>query len=320
MRVAVTGASGFVGGAVVDRLLAQGHEVLGLSRRPVALRPGLEHRRWDLTTGVLADPPPVDAVVHAAAHVDEWDPWAVHEAVTVDGTRAVLDTWPRAKVVLVSSCSVYPLRAPSRPRHVFTEDVPVTTRPLSAYSRAKGAQEQVVLARIGSVVLRPHAVHGPDDPTLLPRLERARRHGRLVCPGSSDTLVHLTDVRLVAEAATAACESVCGTEVLNVADARALPLIEVAAGVAAANGWTERPLLTGPAVAWTAALALEATARLTRASTPPLLTAYAVSHLAVSRVFDTARLRQRLGVEPGPTDLSRWRHESTVRGAGDSYG
>lgn len=319
MRVAVTGASGFVGGAVVSRLLDRGHEVLALSRRPVPARPGLEHRRWDLTGGVLPDPPPVDVVVHAAAHVDEWDPWAVHEAVTVGGTRAVLETWRGARVVLVSSCSVYPLRAPVRPRHVFTEDVPVTTRHLSAYSRAKAEQERLVLGRQGSIVLRPHAVHGPGDPTLLPRLERARRRGRLLCPGSADTLVHLTDVRLLAEAAVAASESVCGTTVLNVADARALPLSEVAAGVAAANCWPERPLLIGAGLAWTTALALEATARLTRASTPPLLTAYAVSHLAVTRVFDTTRLRQRLGVEPGLTDLSRWRHEPRRPASADSY-
>ena len=63
MRVAVTGASGLVGGAVVSRLLDRGHEVLALSRRPVPARPGLEHRRWDLTGGVLPDPPPVDVVV-----------------------------------------------------------------------------------------------------------------------------------------------------------------------------------------------------------------------------------------------------------------
>lgn len=319
MRVAVTGASGFVGGAVLDLLLARGHDVLALSRRPVAARPGLEHRQWDLTSGALPDAPNVDVVLHAAAHVDEWDPWAVHRAVTVGGTRAVLSTWPTARVVLVSSCSVYPLRAPRPPREVLTEDVAPTRRHLSAYSRAKAAQERLVLDRPGTVVLRPHAVHGPGDPTLLPRLARARRRGRLVCPGDPDALVHLTDVRLVAEAAVAACEIPCDARILNVADAEPLSLATVAAGVAAANGWTERPLFTGAPTAWAAALALEGAARLLRASTPPLLTAYAVSHLAVSRVFGTDLLRQQLGVEPRATDLSRWRPTPTAEGAGDSH-
>lgn len=319
MRVAVTGASGFVGGAVLDLLLARGHDVVSFSRRPVEPRPGLEHRRWDLTTGPLTEPPTVDVVVHAAAHVDEWDRWAVHESVTVGGTRAVLATWPAARVVLISSCSVYPLRAPRPPRHVLTEDVPATRHHLSSYSRAKAAQEQLVLERHGSVVLRPHAVHGLGDPTLLPRLDRARRRGRLVCPGGPDTLVHLTDVRLVAEAAVTACEIPCGTTIFNVADAEPLPLASVATGVAHANGWDVRPLFTGSLAAWGAALVLEGSARLVRASTPPLLTAYAVSHLALSREFDTTLLRQRLGVEPGPTDLSRWHRKDPSGGADTSH-
>ena len=306
MRVAVTGASGFVGGVVVGHLLAAGHDVVALSRRPVPERPGLVHRRWDLATGALADAPTVDAVVHAGAHVDEWSPWSEHVAVTVRGTEAVLDTWPTARVVLISSASVYPLRGAGRPSWILTEDDALTRRPLSSYSRAKIAQEEIVLARGDTVVLRPHAVHGPGDTTLLPRLDRARRRGRLVCPGGRRTRIHLTDVRLVAAAVVRACEIDCGTSILNVADERPLELREIVAGLAAANGWRERPLFTGAPAAWAAALALEGAARLVRSRTRPLVTAYAASHLAVSRAFATTLLRQRLGLSPPPTDLSRW--------------
>ena len=306
MRVAVTGASGFVGRQTVAHLLAAGHEVVALSRRRVPERAGLVHRPWDLTTGRLADAPRVDAVVHAAARVDEWDPWPVHDAVTVRGTRAVLDTWPATRVVLISSASIYPLRGGGRPRWILTEDDAPTRRPLSAYTRAKIAQERLVLAKGNAVVLRPHAVHGTGDTTLLPRLARARRRGRLVCPGGGRTRVHLTDVRLVASAAARACESDCGATVLNVADERPLELRDIVIGVAAANGWHERPLFTGAPAAWAAALASEGTARLLRSRTALLLTAYGVSHLAVSRAFATTALREHLGLTPAPTDLTRW--------------
>jgi nucleoside-diphosphate-sugar epimerase len=306
VRVAVTGASGFVGGAVVSRLLGAGHDVVALSRRQVPERAGLVHRRWDLTTGHLPEAPTVDAVVHAAAHVDEWDPWPVHAAVTVAGTRAVLDTWPSARVVLISSASVYPLRGAGRPRWLLTEDDAPTRYPLSAYARAKIAQESLVRARSDAVVLRPHAVHGTGDTTLLPRLARARRRGRLLCPGSPRTRVHLTDVRLVAEAAVRSCEQPCGSAVLNVADERPLELRDIALGIAAANGWAERPVFSGAALAWAAALASECSARLVRARTAPRLTAYGVSHLAVSRAFATTRLQERLGLTPGPSDLTLW--------------
>ena len=78
MRIAVTGATGFVGGHVARRLADAGHEVLGTGRRDVAAVPGVsQYVRWD-----LGDPdarPPaafagVDAVVHTASHVADWGP------------------------------------------------------------------------------------------------------------------------------------------------------------------------------------------------------------------------------------------------------
>lgn len=303
MRIAVTGASGFVGGVVTATARARGHDVLALSRRPVAPHPGLEWRAWDLTTGALTDPGRVDVVIHAAAHVDDWGPWQTHEAVTVGGTRAVLDSWPRARIVLISSASVYPLHAPGQR---FPETIPVTRRPLSAYARAKIAQEALLAGRPGTLVLRPHAVHGMGDTTLLPRLARARRRGRLLVPGSPDTRVHVTDVRLLAQTAVVAAEEATATGILNVADAAPLPLRRLVDGLRTANGWGERPLWLGAPATWAAATVLEGQARLRRTPEAPLLTAYAASHLALGRTFPTEALTSTLGIVPPTTDVSRW--------------
>ena len=90
MTVCVTGASGYVGGHIVDALLAAGHEVVAVSRRPVPERPGLRWRHWDLTNPAPSDLPEARVVVHAAAHVNDWDPWPIQQAVTVEGTRPLL--------------------------------------------------------------------------------------------------------------------------------------------------------------------------------------------------------------------------------------
>lgn len=301
MTVCVTGASGYVGGHIVDALLAAGHEVVAVSRRPVPERPGLRWRHWDLTDPAPSDLPEARVVVHAAAHVNDWDPWPIQQAVTVEGTRRVLAAFPDARVVLVSSCSVYPLI-----RGRIDESVPPTTHPLSPYPRAKIAQEELVAARDGSIILRANAVYGPGDPTLLPRLSSARLFGRLLVPGDAGTLLHLTHVDLLAAACVAAVERPEATGMVNVVDAEPLPALEIVRRVSAANGWTEPPFVVGERCTWALASVLELVGHLSPGRKHPLLTRYSASQVARSRVFTTDRLTRALGIVPAPSRLSTW--------------
>lgn len=309
MRVAVTGASGFVGAAACAALRRGGHEVVGFGRRrrPEALHPGVDYRRWDLTGGPLVGAPDVGAVVHCAAAVDDWAPLDVQRRVTVGGTRAALATWPHARFVHVSTASVYP---PWRRGTVREQDGPAGHQ-AGPYARAKAEAEDVVgrEARSGreTVVLRPHAVYGPGDPTLLPRLLAAVRevHGRqvLVVPGWSTTRVHLTSVELLALVCARAVRSPVRGPV-NVADAAPLRLDEALdQAFRAATGSAPQRVHLPFAVALAAGTALEVAARARGADHPPPLTRYAVSHVAVSRELDLTRLRRDLRVDPPPTDL-----------------
>ena len=205
MKVAVTGASGFVGGAVCRHLAAAGWRVHAFGRRP-AVDPGhlagARYRSWNLPIGALPDPPEVDAVVHAAAWVGQGvgSP-GVPEAVNVTGTRHVLDTWPGARFVHLSSASVY---HPWRPQRAAAEGQapdPEAVRWPGDYGRSKALAERLVLARRpDAVLLRPHAVYGPGDTTLLPRLLAAVRGGVLLLPGSGRQRHALTSIGALAEA------------------------------------------------------------------------------------------------------------------------
>ena len=135
-----------------------------------------------------AAPPTIsacEAVVHAAAHVSPWGGDAPFVAATVRGTSRLIDAIaPDARLVVIGSASVYDPRlthAGARER-----DGPVPPRRyLNAYGRAKAAQEGVVRARRpDAVILRPRAVWGPGDRTLLPRVMARARRGVLPLPAA----------------------------------------------------------------------------------------------------------------------------------------
>ncbi|MDN5931508.1 MAG: NAD(P)-dependent oxidoreductase, partial [Pseudonocardia sp.] len=240
MRIAVTGAAGFVGSAVVSAARAGGWEVHPLVRRPAGVRPAdarrqhpadVRERVWDITTGPLPDPPAVDAVVHAAAAVTEWGDPARAWAANLHGTRHVAATYPGVRLVHVSTSSVYDPYAP-------TVDAPESAGPaarhLTPYGASKAAAERLLAGRPDTVVLRPHAVYGPGDPTLLPRILGAVRGRTLVVAGDGRALHTLTAVGTLAEAALLACTGPPGT--YNVGDARPVTLDDALTALLAARG------------------------------------------------------------------------------------
>ncbi|HSG79631.1 MAG TPA: NAD(P)-dependent oxidoreductase [Acidimicrobiia bacterium] len=167
--VLVTGAAGFVGRNVVDRLTADGHEVVAVDVADApAPTTGVAWVRADLTE--LADAVPHAAVViHLAAvtagPVRERTDAAGVVAVNVAGTQAVLDAsrhLDARRVVYVSSGAVYGRRAFGTAP--LDEDTP--PEPSSLYGATKLAGEHLALRHgelwdVPVVVARPGAVFGP---------------------------------------------------------------------------------------------------------------------------------------------------------------
>ncbi|WP_412540816.1 NAD-dependent epimerase/dehydratase family protein [Longispora sp. K20-0274] len=289
MRVAVTGAGGFVGAAVCRGLVAEGHDVVPLTRR-----------EWDITTGPMPDPPAVDAVVHCAAAVTDWGPLEPVRRANLDGTRHALATFPTARFVHVSTASVYdPFRATVR---AAEEEAPAE-RFLTGYAATKAAAEQLVLARPGSIVLRPHAVYGPGDPTLLPRVLGAVRGRTLWIVGDGRAAQSLTSVDNLVRAVALACAGGPGGA-YNIADAEPVEVGAALRELLAARGLAVRVRGLPSGVAWPVAGALEALFRLVGARKPPRLTRYAISHLAMERTLDLTKARTLLGYSPTPTSFA----------------
>jgi nucleoside-diphosphate-sugar epimerase len=280
LSIAVTGASGFCGAAVATAAAAHGADVTCLARRP---GPAGRHVHWDATRE-MPNLTGADAVIHLAAAVgDPGRPAAAAEefrAVNVDGAQRLLAAANGRPVVWVSSASVYDPRV-SR-RHV-REDHPIAAQ-LNAYGRSKAAGDALARA-YGAVVLRPHAVYGPGDPHLLPRLRRGVRAGFLPLPGP-DVRISLTAVENLADACLAALGWPGGP--YNIADAAHYSRDAAITELFAALGQRVRIAHVPARMAGLAASAAERRHRLGRPG-EPVLTRYAVDQLAHDVVLDLSR-------------------------------
>ncbi len=174
MRVLVTGANGFLGSHVAERLARQGHD-LRLLLRPTSDLTFLQGLSYERAEGDVRDPESllraakgVDGVVHVAGLTNarnEQTYMAVNDAGTRAAVDAALETGAR-RFVYVSSAAA---QGPGRDgRDMRPDDRP---RPVSAYGRSKLAGEMHVLEaadRMSVAIIRPPVIYGPRDRALLP--------------------------------------------------------------------------------------------------------------------------------------------------------
>lgn len=159
-RIAVTGASGFIGSHVVEAVAVRGDQAI-----PIA-RPYLQANLAETFKSV-------DAVVHLAGVVS-----AVHErdfyAANVDAARVVADATAiaGAPLVHISSLAAAGPAPPNAPRR---EDDP--PKPITAYGLSKLEGERAIAAIAGLrwTILRPGVVYGPGDRAIRPLFRYAQR-------------------------------------------------------------------------------------------------------------------------------------------------
>lgn len=210
MTTLVTGATGFVGSAVVRRLLAAGHEVRVLVR-PGADRRNLEGLPVEAVPGDLTDPASLAGALkgckvlfHAAADYRLWipNPNAMYRT-NVDGTRDIMTEALSAgveRIVYTSSVATLGSAADGSPAD---EDTPSALNDMIGhYKRSKFLAEAEVrrLVRergLPAVIVNPSAPVGPRDikPTPTGRVIVDAASGRM--PAYVDTglnLVHVDDV------------------------------------------------------------------------------------------------------------------------------
>lgn len=186
MILALTGATGFVGGHLLAQALAAGQTVRALTRRPQPARDGLTWVTGDLLhPGRLADG--AAALIHVAGVVNAPDR-AGFARGNIDGTRAILAAARTAGVDRFVHVSSLAAREPA----------------LSLYGWSKAEAETLVEASpLGWSIVRPPAIFGPGDRDMLD-LFRAARRGIVPAPAGRFSVLAVEDLAALLLALAAA--------------------------------------------------------------------------------------------------------------------
>jgi dihydroflavonol-4-reductase len=213
LKILVTGATGFIGGAICRAVTAQGDQVRAF-HRATSNTTLLDDLAVEHYIGDLNDPSSfknafkgVDAVIHCAAQLGSTTNWQHFYNVTVRGTRAVLDAAREAKVrrfVHTSSVAALgvpesgPVRnnhTPISETHTWNFDPQRWQYGFAKYLAELEVQRAVTLG-LDAVIVNPSSVFGPGDilrsQNSVIRLV-AERGLRLSAPGGMN-VVHIADV------------------------------------------------------------------------------------------------------------------------------
>jgi acetylornithine/succinyldiaminopimelate/putrescine aminotransferase/nucleoside-diphosphate-sugar epimerase len=308
----ITGASGFIGGHLAERLAHEGMAVRCLVR-PASDTSLLRKLNVDIAVGDLTDRDSIaqatagcKCVVHCGALVSDWATTDEIQRVNVAGTRNALEASIAASVerfVHVSTTDVY-----GYPGGRAVDETHSAERFSNWYAQTKRAAEAEVRRAqrengLKVVILRPATVYGPRSKEVVGEIARAIRAGNMLLIDHGRAVAGLCYVHNLIDAAVLAlAHDAAPGEAFNVTDGLDITWRDFATGLADGLGCPPARWSMPYRAAQTVGFSLEQGYRLirraTRLSTPPLLSRQAVHVMGRDQDFSNRKAREVLGWEP----------------------
>lgn len=311
MKIAVTGATGHLGGNLVRLLLSRSHDVSCLVRQDTRTLDGLPVR---LETGDMLDRESLarlvagaDIVFHLAALISlrYKDPTGRVEKVNVQGTKNIIDACRAAGVQRLVHFGSIHVFDENLAQGMLDETTPLSTSPgLPVYDRTKAQSVLDVLDAVktglDAVIVCPTAVIGPFDfkPSAMGRMLQKIATAKM--PVAIKGGFNWVDARDVANGAVAASQK-GRTGELYIMSGRWASVQELAGLTSGAAG--VRPPLWYPPIglAMPGAMLMDAWARL-RPAMEPAFTRMSLRTLRQGKTISSKKAMDELGFSPRPLD------------------
>lgn len=324
MKVLVTGGGGFLGRALVRRLLARGDSVRSLARGPypelTAL--GVDVRRGDIADRdtVLRAAEGCEVVFHVAAKAGVGGRFADYVHSNLTGTQAVLAACKTACVPRLVYTSTPSVVFDRRGHEGADESASRTTIKLSPYAWTKARAEEAVLAAHGASLatcaLRPHLIWGPEDTQLTARILARARAGRLRLVGDGTARVDTTYIDNAVDAHLAADHALmrgtAGGKAYFLSNDDPRPIAEILRLMLAAGGLPPVTRAIPLGAAYAVGALLELIYGALRRQDEPMMTRFLALQLGTPHWFDIGASKRDLGfvpavsIEEGMSRLATW--------------
>jgi len=304
----VTGGSGFIGGALIERLRAEGWDVRALARSQGAEQkvrergavpvPGDLESESMIRDGAAG----ADVAFHAAAKVEDWGDPDEFERLNVRGTENVIAACRQAGVRRLVHVGTEAALMAGDPLVNVDEEAPLRPDSPALYPSSKAKAEQRVRAANGdaleTVVIRPRFVWGRGDTTLLPAMVEMVRSGRFRWVGGGSNLTATTHVDNTVEGLWLGATRAEPGGVYFVTDGEPVVFREFVSRLLETQG-VDPPTRSVPTpVATVAANVAERLWRVLRRSGAPPLTRFTVWVSSQECTIDISRAERELGYRP----------------------
>jgi len=307
MKIFITGASGFVGGAFV-KAHARDHQITAMSRSDKSdaiiralgatpVRASLGEVKTERLKGF-------DAVVHCAAFVEEWGPWADYWRINVDGTKELLVAAKGADVKRFVHIGTEAALFCGQDMRNVDEHYPLALNSPFPYARTKAYAEKAVreanddATAFTTIVVRPRFVWGEGDQTILPVVTQMIAKGQFAWIDGGRSKTSTTNIANLVHAMNLALTKGKGGEAYFVLDGEPVVFREFmtrmlkAAGVEppdrAVPGWLVRTIAYIGETAWRA---------LDIKSKPPL-TRFTANIMSRDCILLDAKARREMDYKP----------------------